>query len=565
MQRVDDTFGALVRLFFSRFFDKESLSPQGDAQANIVQTLGMLAAPGGLISLVLYFNPQIKTGWNLVSVRCLFLSASMAVIAFIVVFEWDALFLDLRDYQVLLPMPLPLWKLFLAKMTAFILFLGLFLGAINAFAIFFWPIVFDNGNYFAVMAAHLAIVVAAGLFSALAAACIEGLLLALVPARILRAVATSSQTILMSVLVMLFFLCPLFAGGIHMLVMPQSSAARYIPAYWFAGLYERVRPATGNATLLDLGKMALPGLGWALAIFALTHLPGYRRQARKLIESSPSNPAGPGRLRVALNATVDRLLLQDPVQQGVFHFIGQTIGRSMKHRLFLAVYAGFGAALVVFGIDQNGGEGLLSLLIRGQRFVPDTIGLLRIPFTLSFVLITGLRAAFSFPAELGANWAFQISDANRTRQCMIAMRKWIVMGGVVPLFLVLAPLELTFFSWSVVLIQTVIGVTVSILLVEVMFFDFRKIPFTCGYFPERNNLVWLVAMYVAGLVLYSRKMADTVIWLIREPKYITVFIAAAACLCAAVWKWHGRAKAQTSLDYLGDPDPMVRTLELTPH
>jgi hypothetical protein len=201
---VADTFGALVRLFFSRFFDKESLSPQGDAEANVVQTLGMLAAPGGLISLILYFNPQIKVGWSLVSVRCLFLSASMAVIAFIVVFEWDALFLNRRDYQVLLPLPLPLWKLFVAKMTAFLMFLGLFLGAINIFATFLWPSVFDNGNYFVVTGTHLIVVVAAGLFSALAAACIQGLLLALVPARIFRVVATSSQTILMSGLVMLF-------------------------------------------------------------------------------------------------------------------------------------------------------------------------------------------------------------------------------------------------------------------------------------------------------------------------------------------------------------------------
>ena len=267
----------------------------------------------------------------------------------------------------------------------------------------------------------------------------------------------------------------------------------------------------------------------------------------------------------AFNAAVDRLLLKDPVQQGVYHFIGQTISRSMKHRLFLAVYAGFGAALVVFGIDQDGGQGLLSLLIRGQRFVPDSIGLLRIPFTLSFILITGLRAAFSFPAELTANWAFQISDSNLTRQCMIAMRKWIVVCGIVPLFLLLAPLELAFFSWAAVLIHTVFGLTVSILLVELMFFDFRKIPFTCGYFPERNNLVWLIAIYVAGLVLYSRKMADIEIWLTWEPQYLAVFVLTAACLWLAVWKWHGRAKAQAGLDYLGDPDPMVRTLELTPH
>jgi len=348
-------------------------------------------------------------------------------------------------------------------------------------------------------------------------------------------------------------------------VLAHTGAERYIPAYWFAGLYERLRPATGNSALLNLGKMALPALGWALAIFALTHLPGYKRQARKLIETPPSNPAGPGRLRTAINGGLDRLLLKDPIQQGVYHFIGQTISRSMKHRLFLAVYAGFGAALVVFGIDQNGGEGLLTLLVRRQRFLPDEIGLLRTPFTLSFVLITGLRAAFSFPAELTANWAFQISDANQTRQCMIAMRKWIVICGVLPLFLLLVPLELAFFSWTVVLFQTVYGITVSILLAEVMFFDFRKIPFTCGYFPERSNLVWLIAIYVAGLVLYSSTMADMEIWLMWRLWYAAAFVPGAACVWLAAWKWHGRAQSQDGLDYLGDDDPVIRTLELTPH
>src|SRR5580700_9111672 len=112
------TFGVLVRLFFSRFFDKESLSPQGDPEANVVQTLGILAAPGGFIFLLLYLlGEPVRTGWNLVSVRCLFLWFSMVVVSFVVVFEWDALFLDRRDYQVLLPLPLPLWKVFLAKMT----------------------------------------------------------------------------------------------------------------------------------------------------------------------------------------------------------------------------------------------------------------------------------------------------------------------------------------------------------------------------------------------------------------------------------------------------------------
>src|SRR5580658_7578936 len=80
---VAGTFGVLVRLFFSRFFDKESLSPQGEPEANVIQTLGILAAPGGFISLILFFNAQVSSGWNLVSIRCLFLWVSMVVVAFI--------------------------------------------------------------------------------------------------------------------------------------------------------------------------------------------------------------------------------------------------------------------------------------------------------------------------------------------------------------------------------------------------------------------------------------------------------------------------------------------------
>lgn len=562
---VADVFVVLTRLFFSRFFDKESLSPQGDPAANVVQTLGILAAPGGIVCLLLSLNPQMKSGgWGLVAIRCLFLTFSMVVTAFVVVFEWDALFLDLRDYQILLPLPLPLWKLLLAKFTAFIVFLGLFLAAINGFATLFWPVVFDNGSYPAVVGVHLLVVAAAGLFAALGAACIQGLLLSIVPAKIFRPVATCAQTFLMSALVMLFFLCPMIGSGISFLVGAHSGVARYIPSYWFSGLYEHLRPAIGNQDLLNLGKMAAPALGYALAVFALTHLPGYRRQARKLIEAPPSNPAGPGRLRVALNAAIDRLLLKDPMQQAVYHFIGQTISRSMKHRMFLAIYAGFGGALVVFGLDQSGGDGIAALVIGHQRLVPDPAGLLAIPLTLSFVLVSGLRAAFNFPAELTANWAFQISDTNHTRQCLIAMRKWTIVCGIVPLFLLLTPLELTFFAWPIVLFQICYGVTLSLLLVELMFFDFRKIPFTCGYFPERNNLVWLIAIYVAGLIFYSSTLASLEIWLMWRPEYAVLFFAAAIGVWLVVWKWCGRSKTQTALDYLGDDDPVIRTLGLTP-
>lgn len=553
-------FGVLVRLFFSRFFDKESLSPQGDQAANVPQILGILAAPGGIVSILMFVLPiwLPKTGWLLVFVRCLFLAFSMSVIGFIVVFEWDALFPDLRDYQVLFPLPVPVWKLFLAKVTAFMVFLGMFLVAINGVVTIFWPFFFDEGNFFAVMATHLLVVTAAGLFSAFAAASIHGVLLVLVPAKLFRSVVTCAQTVLMAAMVMLFLLSPLIADETRLIVGAPSGIARWIPAYLFSGLYERMRPAVQSQALLDLGKTALTALGWAAALFALTHIPIYLRQARKVLDPPPFRPSGPGTFHVALNAVLDRFLLRNPIQEAVFHYIGKTIVRSMKHRVLLAVIAGFGAALVILSLVPFVVVDHRSFAVQINRD-PARAALLGVPLTLSFVLVSGLRAAFNFPAELTANWSFQMTGANQTGQCLIAMQKWILACGVIPLFLLLTPFTLVFFPWPVALFQFVFGVMLSVFLMEGLFLDFARIPFTCGYFPGRNNLVWLMSAYVIGLIYYPSLMADLEIRLIASPLKAT---AAVVIGCLILWKWRERAKPEESLDYLGDDDPAVRTLGL---
>ena len=99
----------------------------------------------------------------------------------------------------------------------------------------------------------------------------------------------------------------------------------------------------------------------------------------------------------------------------------------------------------------------------------------------------------------------------------------------------------------------------SVLLMELLFLDFTRIPFTCGYFPGRNNLVWLMSAYVIGLIYYPSLMADLEIRLIASPLKAT---AAVVIGCLIFWKWRGREKPQESLDYLGDDDPAVRTLGL---
>ena len=190
----------------------------------------------------------------------------------------------------------------------------------------------------------------------------------------------------------------------------------WFPGFWFSGFYEHLRPATHNMPLRELGVFATRALGCAASVFLLTFLPGYRGHARRVLETTPPAATGPGRMRAAFDRLLRRTLLRHPVEYAVFHFISQTITRSLKHRLFLATYGGFGAAFAV------------------MTFGDGRSGLLTLPLTLSFILVSGLRAAFNFPAELGANWAFQLSEITGAEPYLAATRKWTLVCAILPLF-----------------------------------------------------------------------------------------------------------------------------------
>ncbi|HTS61763.1 MAG TPA: hypothetical protein VMH28_07045 [Candidatus Acidoferrales bacterium] len=534
-------FPVLVRHFFGRFFDKESLSPQGEPEAGVIQTLGILAAPEAFF--VLLFRPLTFTGWDLVAVRYLFVSFSMIVMGFIMVFEWDALFPDRRDYQVLTPQPLRLSAIFLAKTAALAVFLGMFLADVNFFGVLFWPGIDARPGLISNLGSHLVAVAAGGLFSALAFAALQGVLVTFLRGNLYRRVSVFLQTLLMAVLVMLLFLSPLAAGRLHWLEANHPNYLYWFPGFWFMGLYEGLRPATHSAVLRDLGGVAWRGLAWAAAVFVLTYLPGYRGHSRRVLEAPAPGAAGPGRARVWSGAILRRTLLRRPVELAVFRFITQTITRSMKHRLFLATYGGFGAAMAVVAL-ASGRSGLFEL-----------------PLTLSFILVSGLRAAFNFPSELAANWGFQITETGGIEPYLAATRKWIVLCAVLPLFVLMAPMELARFHWTAALFHAAYGIMLAVVLMEVMFLGFRKVPFTCAHFPGKVNLVFLSVMYVFGFTTYSGTMARLEAWLAVRPAAALLFLAAAAAGWIAVSRYGRRVLgAKAVLDYEDPADPVVRTL-----
>ncbi len=536
----------LVRHFFDRFFDNEIVSPNGDMQTNVVQVLSLLATPGLLTTLWLI------RGFSGVHTRYFFVSYSMIVMGVVMVFEWDALFPDRRDYLTLMPLPVTVGRVFAAKAAALCIFLGLFVADINLFPTLFAPIamapnsagpieIVQNG------ASLAAGVLGGGVFMALTFAGVQGVLINLLPTRAFRRISPVIQMIAMGGLVMLLLLGPFIESRLVGLLSRWDPVLWWYPCAWFLGLAETLQPGGSKyAVFTPLAGLAWKALLLAALATAASYGLGYRRHCRRVLESVETSFRRPGWLVRRAQAILHRRLLRSPVERGTFHFISQTITRSAKHRLFLATYAGLGFAVALPSVFAGPG------------------GLVPLPLTLSFFLVSGLRAAFNFPAELKANWLFQITESEQRAEHLAATRKWIVACGVGPLFTLMLPMEFTQWPWRVALYHTAYGAALSLVLLQVMFFNFRKVPFTCAYFPGKVNLVALGALYLFGFTAYSWTMAGIEQSLLREPARIVVFFALAAAAIVLLSRRREReVRYLFSLDYEDAPDPVVRTLNIT--
>src|SRR6266513_6517768 len=127
---MSERFKTLVRHFFGRFFDKDSLSPDADERANVIQIIAMLALPGAIISLFMIadhplIRSEITRLWLRAGDRYVFICYAMVVMGFVMTLKWDSLFPDRRDYLVLSSLPISAKRMFAAKLAALIGLLGL--------------------------------------------------------------------------------------------------------------------------------------------------------------------------------------------------------------------------------------------------------------------------------------------------------------------------------------------------------------------------------------------------------------------------------------------------------
>jgi hypothetical protein len=550
-----EQYKALVRHFFGRFFDNEFVAKNTDMQVTVVKLLALLSSPGIILPCLRYttyiglagaraevLNPML---W---SDRTLYLSFSMLVMGAVTVLEWDALFPDRRDYTTLMVLPIHSRTIFLAKVGALAIFLLAFTASVNFVSVILFPAVSWRGPAWGMIrtiAAQGIAILASSAFAFLLLVALEGVLLNVLSIRWFRKMSAYVQGGMVFVLLWLFCLFPHIAATFAELKAANSWVLRAFPPLWFLGLNE-VLLGTRDAALIMLAHRAEIGLSIVAVAAAVSYSVAYRRHVRRTLESTEGGDS----MRTAMHERAGKIadrIAPDPVERGVLAFVGKTMARSAKHRIFLAAYAGAGFAVAAQ---------VLSAVKKSDDW-------LSLPLVLVFFLLSGMRFIFTIPVELTANWQFRVSDTNRQRAALNGTRTALKWFGVVPLFVMLAPVYFVLWKPGAALAHLLFSVTISILLVEMLIMEFRKIPFTCSYPPGKANVTMLWAFYWTAFVLYAFAMANLESWMVRRPVRLIPFYLTMAVMFAGFEWWRRRADAVgVALIFDDAADPAVLTLGL---
>ncbi len=546
-------FRALLRAFTRRFVEHELLASRGDITEAVSNVVAILIAFGMAVSyLVLMkhiFGVRVSRSQLYIVAwtdEQFFITIAIAVAGLFVIVCWDTLFPDLTDCLVISPLPVSMATVLAAKLTAvFRVFLLLTFSA-NIAPLVIFSILLGRGTGTSIIEwamVHGAVIAVASLFVFCATVAFQGVLTLVMPYRLFRRVSAYVQFALLVLILLMFFAAPSIES--EAALAEHRTASLAVPVYWFWGLYQAAlsRP---QPEAWALAKVSLCGLGLSVLIGIAAHSAGYARYVRRTAEGSGLPPADRPRRRARLDVLA-AALMKNSRERAVFQFTVRTIARSRMHRLILAGYLSLGLTYALVGMMTMAGSGGWRAMLR-PNFVVAAV-----PMLLSFFVLLGLRALFSVPAELEANWAFRITERSQPEAEMSAIRKLMLVFAVAPATVLSFALYPAMWGMGLGLRHSVLGTMVIVIAMQAMMYGLRKIPFTCSYLPGKRNLKVMFVIYGVLFSSIAYSVARVELWAARDPFRFAVAIASGAAALAAI-AWQRRGDEWLGFVYDEKPD-----------
>ena len=540
--RDEQPFGVLVHLFAGRIFHGGGDGSSGELDVGLGVVLSLLALPGGFYAMLLFekystlllwmrnqqnFDPLAAT----VPDEYFFIVLSMFVTGAAAVWRWDSIFPDRRDYSNLVPLPIPARVIFLANITAVVDFASQLAVVVNVASCVLYPLAVsasqESVSYLLELAGiHALAVLLASLFSFFAVFAIVGTLMVALPYALFRRVSLYVRAMLLMILVAMLgtsFVVP------HLLKNLSHSPIRYLPPVWFLALTKLIH-GTAAPPMSVLGWRSLKALAVVIAVAAVTYVLSYGRCFLRIPEVMYRESAVARRWLSWWFALCDFTFLRTPFQRATYRFVWQTLQRSEHHTLVMGGFAGLGLVIA--------SQSLLSAF-DPRMFQPGALPsaeILSLPLILSYCLVIGLRFVFEMPAELRANWLFQLTVDENSQECLPLARGF-ALSWVVPwVFVVLVPASAYFWGWRVALLNGVVVTLWTALLAQALFVRFRKVPFTCSYPPFRDSALVTVLAALAGFFVFVVLLSRVEYFALRN-----IFVAVALLAIGPI-AWYGLSR-----------------------
>ncbi len=505
-ERVRTQFEVLVRHLLDRFFHNELLATDDETKRVMIISYAV-ALPGMIVALFLFPmyhafppNPIHRPFWSQASDHYFYVTYSLLVMAAATVYEWDLLFPDLLDIFVLSPLPIASRRLFLARVLALAIFLALVLLGTNALGMIFLPLAAERPDLFRHFFSHAIAVIMSGSFAATAFLTLQGILLNTVGERIFRRITPLLQGASILLLLTILLLLPTISGSLRPMLLSGSPAVLYFPPFWFLGIYERLLAGPSALPVFhQLARIGCYALLVTLACTLLTYPLAYRRRVRQLIEGSSAS-ATRSRTAIPLRRLLHATILRRPSQRAIFHFISQTILRSQRQRVSLAMFGGLAISIALaemLVVRVTNGHIHPALLPQGiHSAVP----------IMAFWTVIGLRSVISAPVDRRGSWIFSVLIGRPGPTHLAGARIWITLWAI----FITAATALCLHALSpdsmktpfILAAQLVIAIGVSFLLTDLLLFAIRTIPFTHLHKSAITDLPFAVIRYFVAFPLF---------------------------------------------------------------
>ena len=553
----------LTRHFFNRLFQNDVFPFEEQMKEKLYVLLAMVAALSWALANSLFskymFAEDLGESWL---EKCHFLIFFMLFLALATVLEWDVLFLDRRDYLNLMPLPVRLRTIFLAKFASFFIFVLFLSAAVNSLSLmapaFFLVKWISNslgalGIYFL---AQIVAVTASFVFIFFLFVFVVSVLLLVLGPRVFKTVSLVGRFVILAGCV--FFLM-MFLGGtagsffekIAELKSRSDPALLAFPPIWFTGVYEvligRGNPFYRTAALYGLGATLVLVAG-SFSAMAL----GYRKHMSRTLEVRIKFVVLK-KVRRFLAEGFDAVFLRNPVERAVFHFFGKTVANSNLHKVRLAgtMAFAFGFIFILFGAQRNALNNLTTA----------NLNLLGAPLVLSFFLLVGLRSLVNVPIAAEANWVFELTEGKGRKHYFIALKKAIFFYALIPVFVLLTVFYSSIWGPGPAVLHGLYGLTFALFLREILFWRYAKIPFACLVVPGKSKLHLFWLFYVMGFIFSVSGFSALEKSLFRAPDgFLSFFIVSWCILIVATLIERRWILSKLTIIYEEEPEPALISL-----